>query len=58
MSNLLLYIPITLIILIVLEACKQDDPKVIAKKSLVNFGILTGVLLAGSAIVYGLQIFL
>ena len=58
MSNILLYIPVTLIILVVLEACKQDNPKAIARKTLINFSILTGVLLAGSAIVYGLQIFL
>ena len=55
MSYLLLYIPICLVILTVLEACKQDDPKKIARASLINSGILTGVLLGSSILVYALQ---
>ncbi len=55
MSYLLLYIPICLVILTVLEACKQDDPGKIARASLINSGILTGVLLGSSILVYALQ---
>ena len=55
MSHLFLYIPITLLVLVVLEATKQDDPKIIAKKALRNFSILTGVLLVGSLIVFAIQ---
>ena len=55
MSFLLLYIPICLVILLVLETCKQDEPKKIARRAFINFGILTAVLLAGCVIVYGIQ---
>lgn len=55
MSYLLLYIPICLVILVVMEACRQDDPMRIAKRALINFAILTGVLVAGSAIVHVIQ---
>ena len=55
MSYLLLYIPICLIILLVMETCRQDEPKKIAKRALLNFGILTAVLLVGSLIIYGIQ---
>ena len=55
MSHLLLYIPVTLAILVVLETTKQEDPKLIMKRSLRNFGILTGVLLVGSLLVFAIQ---
>ena len=55
MSYFLLYIPICLVILVVLEACKHDEPRKIARRSLFNFSILTVVLLLGSAIIYGIQ---
>jgi hypothetical protein len=33
-----------LVILLVLETCRSDDPKKIAKRALSNFGVLTAVL--------------
>lgn len=47
----LLFIPVCLVMLLVLEACRSDDPARIVKRSLANFGILAAVLLAGSAVV-------
>lgn len=58
MSYLWLYLPLCLVILVVLEACRTDDPLRILKRSAGNFGVLTGVLLAGSAIVYVINRFL
>ena len=58
MSFYLLYIPICLVILVVMETCKQDDPVKIARRALINFSILTGVLLAGSVLIYSVQKFL
>lgn len=52
MSYLLLYVPVTALVLVVLEACKHDDPKTIAKRSAWNFGLLTTVLVVGSVAVY------
>jgi hypothetical protein len=51
-SYLFLYVPIVLVILFVLEACRSDDPKKVAKRSLANFGVLTLVLSVGGAVVY------
>ena len=51
-SYLLFYPPIVLVIMLVLEICKQDDPRKIVKKALQNFAILTGVLMAGSILVF------
>ena len=47
-SYLWFYFPLVLAIMAVLEICRHDDPKVIVKRSLVNSGILTGVLLFGA----------
>lgn len=58
MSYLFLYIPIVLVILVVLETCRSDDPWKILKRSLSNFGILTGVLVVGSALIYLVNRFL
>lgn len=52
MSYFLFYIPVTLVVLLVLEACKIDDGRLIVKRTLKNFVSLTGALLAGSLIVY------
>ncbi len=52
MSYLIFYVPITLVVMIVLEACKRDDPRQIAKRSLANFGVLTGVLALMSIVVF------
>lgn len=55
MSHYLLYLPICLVIFLVLETCRHDDPKAIVRKSLFNFGVLTLILLAGSAILFAIQ---
>jgi heme A synthase len=52
MSYLLFYIPITLVVMLVLEACKRDDPKEIAKRASLNFGVLTVVLMIGGVLVF------
>ncbi len=52
MSYLILYVPICLVILLVLEACRTDDPRRILKRSFANLGTLTLVLLIGSALVF------
>jgi len=51
-SHLLLYVPVTVLVLAVIEACKSDDPKKIAKAAFKNFGVLTLVLILGGAIVF------
>ncbi len=50
--EMLLYIPVTLVALLVLEVCKSDDPKRIARRVLKNFSALTVVLVAGSAAIF------
>ena len=50
--ELLLYIPVTLVALTVLEVCKSDDPRRIARKVLKNFTTLTLVLVMGSTAVF------
>jgi len=52
MTYLLLYVPISLIVLVVLEACRSDDPAKILKRSITNLGLLTLALGVGSIVVY------
>lgn len=52
MSYLLLYVPVTLAVLAVLEACRSDDPVKVARRTLSNFGVLTAALALGSVVVY------
>jgi hypothetical protein len=52
MSYLWLYLPVTLVVMTVLEACRSDDPVKIAKHALRNFGMLTGALIVGSIALY------
>ena len=52
LSYLFLFFPIVLVILLVLEACRSDDPRKITKRALGNFGVLTAVLVLGGAFVY------
>jgi hypothetical protein len=52
MSYLILYVPITLVVLAVLEGCRSDDPAKIFKRCLSNFGVLTAALAMGSVVVY------
>jgi hypothetical protein len=51
-SYLFLFFPIVMAILLVLEACRSDDPRKIARRALANFGVLTAVLVLGGAFVY------
>jgi hypothetical protein len=51
-TYLVLFFPIVLVILLVLEACRSDDPRKIARRALANFGVLTAVLVLGGAFVY------
>jgi heme A synthase len=52
LSHLLLYIPVTLAVLSVIEVARTDDPKKVAKATARNFAILTTVLAAGAAVVF------
>lgn len=52
LSYLFLFFPIVLVILIVLETCRYDDPRKILKRALANLGVLTAVLVLGGAFVY------
>lgn len=55
---LVLFFPICLVVLLVLETCRSDDPRKIVKRSLANLGMLTLVLGAGSLVVYLVNRFL
>jgi len=52
LNYLFLFFPIVMVILLILEACRSDDPRKIAKRALANFGVLTAVLVLGGAFVY------
>jgi hypothetical protein len=51
-SYLLLYFPICFVVMLVLEACRSDDPARVARRALSNFASLTAVLAVGGAIVW------
>jgi hypothetical protein len=51
-SYLFLFFPIVMVILLVLEACRSDDPRKIVRRAFANFGVLTAVLVLGGAFVY------
>jgi heme A synthase len=51
-SYLVLYLPIVLVILFVLEACRSDEPRKILRRAISNFGVLTLVLGVGGTLVY------
>jgi len=51
-SYLVLFFPIVLVILLVLETCRSDDPKKIIRRTLANLGVLTAVLVFGGLFVY------
>lgn len=51
-SYLLLFFPVVLVILLVLEACRSDDPKSILRRAFANLGVLTAVLVLGGTFVY------
>lgn len=52
MSYLLLFFPVCLVIMLVLEACRSDDPVRILKRALSNFAVLSLVLILGSVLVF------
>jgi hypothetical protein len=52
LSYLVLFFPIVLVILLVLETCRSDDPKKILRRAFANFGVLSAVLILGGAFVY------
>jgi hypothetical protein len=52
LSYLFLFFPVVLVILVVLEACRSDDPLKILKRALANLGVLAAVLVLGGAFVY------
>ena len=51
-SYLLLYIPVCLVVMLVLEACRTDDFRRLFKRAFQNFGMLSLVLVAGSLLVW------
>ena len=57
-SYFFLFFPIALVILLVLEMCRSDDPKRIAKRTLANLGLLTAVLTVGSVVAFLMNRFL
>ena len=52
LSYLVLFFPIVLVILLVLETCRSDDPKKILRRAFANLGVLSAVLILGGAFVY------
>ena len=57
-SYFFLFFPVALVILLVLETCRSDDPKRIAKRTLANLGLLTVVLVVGSVLAFLMNRFL
>lgn len=57
-SYLLLYVPICLVVMLVLEACRSDDYPRVFKRALQNFATLSLVLVAGGALVWVVNKFL
>ena len=57
-SYFFLFFPVALVILLVLEMCRSDDPKRIVKRTLANLGLLTAVLAVGSVVAFLMNRFL
>lgn len=51
-SYLFLYIPVCLVVMLVLEACRTDDYRRVFRRALQNFGTLSSVLVLGGALVW------
>ena len=49
---LVLFFPITLVILLVVEACRSDEPVKILRRALANLGVLSLVLVLGGTLVF------
>ena len=58
LTYLLFYIPLCVVVLTVLEMCRESRPKQIAARVTKNFLLLTGLFVGGSLVVLLLQIFL
>ena len=54
-SYLLFYIPLVVAIMAVLEICHHDEPKVIVRRTFINAGILTAVLIVGCLVLHVVQ---
>jgi hypothetical protein len=51
-AYLVLFFPIAFVILLVLEACRSDEPLRVLRRALTNFGTLSAVLSVGAFVVY------
>ena len=51
-SYLLLYLPICFVVMLVLEACRHDEPRRVLRRSLTNVLTLTLVLFGGGIVVW------
>jgi hypothetical protein len=49
---LLWYFPICIVALLVFQACKHDDPKVILRRAAKDFAVLTGVFVVGGLLLF------
>lgn len=49
---LLWYLPITVLALLIFQACKHDDLKTIVRKAAKDFAVLTGVFVVGGLILF------
>jgi hypothetical protein len=54
-SYLLLYLPVTFVIFLVLEACRCDEPVKVLRRAASNFVSLGAALLAGGVLVYAVN---
>lgn len=50
-----LFAPVALVVCLVLAILKEDSPPVIVKTAFKNFGILSGILVAGCLLVFLLE---
>lgn len=57
-SYLLLYIPVCLVVMLVLEACRSDDYGRVVRRALRNFGTLSLVLSSGGLVAWLINRFL
>jgi hypothetical protein len=54
-SYLLLYLPVSFVVFLVLEACRCDDPGRVLRRAAWNFATLGVALLAGGALIYAVN---
>ena len=58
LSYLAFYVPLCLVVLTVLEMCRDSRPSRVLKRVGRNFLMLTGLFIGGSALIFLLQILL